>query len=261
MATPAVKPIPEGWCSITPYLTVREAPELLDFLQKAFGAAVLFKGTGGAGGMHAEVKIGDSRLMLGGGAAYPGPWYPTAIHLKVDDVDQVYARALEAGGISMHEPQDFEYGERGAGVKDLSGDHWYLATPKGETHFLPEMGTVTPYLHPRGASDMIQFLKNAFGAVDVMREDAPNGTLQHAKIRIGDSIIEMSEAHGKYQPMPSMFYLYVNNVDDSYARALKAGGKSIEELADQAYGDRRAAIADPFGNQWYMATHIKDVHA
>lgn len=260
MATAAVKPIPEGYRAVTPYITVREAPELLDFLQKAFRAVVLFKGTGGAGGMHAELKIGDSRLMLGGGGAYPGPYFPTVIHVKVDAVDQVYARALEAGGISMHAPQDFEYGERGAGVKDLSGNHWYIATPKGKTHFLPEMGTLTPYLHPRGAAEMIQFLENAFGAVELMREDAPDRTVQHAKIRIGDSILEISEAHGEYQPMPSMFYLYVNNVDDSYARALKAGGKSIEGLADQSYGDRRAAIADLFGNRWYLATHMRDVH-
>lgn len=261
MATPAVKPIPEGYRAITPYITVRQAPELLEFLQKAFGAEVLYMGTGGAGGMHAELKIGDSRLMLGGGGAYPGPYFPTSIHLKVDDVDQVYARALAAGGISKHAPQDFEYGERGAGVKDLSGNHWYIATPKGKTHFLPEMGTITPYLHPRGAPDMIQFLKTAFGATEVMREDSPAGMVQHSKITIGDSILEMSEAHGEYEPMPSMFYLYVNDVDASYARAIKAGGKSIERLADQSYGDRRAAIADPFGNHWYMATRIKDVHA
>ncbi|MGH9714901.1 MAG: VOC family protein [Candidatus Acidiferrales bacterium] len=259
MATAGVKPIPEGYRAITPYLTVREAPQLLDFLLKAFGAVVLYKGTGGAGGMHAELKIGDSRLMLGGGGAYPGPYFPTAIHLKVNDVDQVYARALEAGGISLHPPQDFEYGERGAGVKDLCDDQWYIATPKGKTHFLPEMGTITPYLHPHGASDMVQFLKNALGAVEMMRENSADGTVQHAKIKIGDSILEMSEAHGEYQPMPSMFYLYVNDVDACYARALKAGGKSIEALADQSYGDRRAGIADPFGNHWYMATRVKDV--
>ena len=260
MATPAVKPIPEGYRAITPYITVREARELVDFLQQVFGANLLFQGTGGAGGMHFELKLGDSRLMVGGGQSYPGPRYPTSIHLKVDDVDQIYARAVQFGALSLYEPRDFDYGERGAGVKDMASSHWYLATPKGKTHFLPEMGTITPYLHPRGAADLIHFLKSAFGAVEVTREDAPDGTVQHAKVRIGDSILELSEAHGEYQPMPSMFYVYVNNVDNSYARALEAGGKSIEALADQSYGDRRAAIADPLGHRWYLATHIKDVH-
>src|SRR5713226_4244945 len=101
MATPAVAAIPQGYRTVTPYLTVREAPQLLEFLGQAFGAQVLFKGTGSAGGMHAEVKIGDSKVMVGGGGAYPGPWFPTSIHLKVDDVDTAYARALQVGATSI----------------------------------------------------------------------------------------------------------------------------------------------------------------
>lgn len=259
MATPAVKPIPEGYRTITPYLTVREAPQLLEFLEQTFGAQLLFKGAGSAGGMHAEVKIGDSKVMIGGGGAYPGPWFPASIHLKVDDVDDVYARALRAGATSLHAPMDFEYGERGASVKDLSGNHWYLATPKGETHFLPEMGSVTPYLHPRGAGRLIDFLKEAFGAEEAARHEEPKGTVVHAKVRIGDSILEMGEAHGEYQPMPAMFYVYVSNTDATYERAIKAGAKSLSAPADQPYGDRNAAVEDPFSNQWYIATRIKNM--
>jgi PhnB protein len=259
MATPAVGLIPEGYRTITPYLTVREAPQLLEFLSQAFGAQVLFQGTGSAGGMHAEVKIGDSKLMVGGGGAYPGPWFPTSIHLKVDDVDTVYARALEAGAASIYAPADADYGERGAGIRDLSGNQWYLATPKGETHFLPEMGTVTPYLNPRGAGKLIDFLKQAFNAEEVARHEEPAGTVVHAKVRLGNSILEMGEAHGQYQPMPSMFYMYVNNVDAAYERAVKAGAKSLSAPADQPYGDRNGAVEDPFGNQWYLAARVKGV--
>jgi PhnB protein len=259
MATPAVKPIPEGYRTITPYLTVREAPELLEFLEQTFGAQLLFKGTGSAGGMHAEVKIGDSKVMIGGGGAYPGPWFPASIHLKVDDVDEVYARVLRTGAISLYAPMDSEYGERGAGIKDLSGNHWYLAKPQGETHFLPEMGSVTPYLNPRGTGKLIDFLKEAFGAEEVARHEEPKGTVVHAKVRIGDSILEMGEAHGGYQPMPAMFYLYVSNTDATYERAIKAGAKSLSAPADQPYGDRNAAVEDPFGNQWYIATRIKNM--
>jgi PhnB protein len=259
MAAAAVKPIPEGYRTITLYLAVAETARLLEFVQQAFGAKVIHQGTGSGGGMHAEVKIGDSKVMIGGGGAYKGPSFPTSIHLKVEDVDEVYARALRAGGISMHEPTDFEYGERGAGIKDVGGNEWYLATPKGETHFLPEMGSVTPYLHPRGTGKLIEFLKEAFGAEELMRAESATGTVEHAKVRIGDSIVEMGEAHGEYQPMPTMFYMYVKNVDTAYERALKAGGKSITAPAEQPYGDRNGAVEDAFGNQWYIATHVKDV--
>lgn len=259
MASPAVAAIPQGYRTITPYLTVREAPQLLDFLGQAFGAQVLFQGTGSAGGLHAEVKIGDSKVMVGGGGAYPGPWFPTSIHLKVDDADAVYARALEAGATSIYAPADADYGERGAGIRDLSGNQWYLATPKGETHFLPDMGTVTPYLNPRGAGKLIDFLKQAFNAEEVARHEEPAGTVVHAKVRLGNSILEMGEAHGQYQPMPSMFYMYVNDVDAAYERAIKAGAKSLSAPADQPYGDRNGAVGDPFGNQWYLAARVKDV--
>jgi PhnB protein len=259
MASPAVKPIPEGYRTLTPYLTVEKAPQLLEFLQKAFGAEVLYQGTGSAGGLHSELKIGDSRMMVGGGGAFKGPYFPTSIHLKVDNVDETYARAVKLGAVSTYAPTDFDYGERGAGVRDASGNNWYIAMPLGETHFVEGMGTVTAYLSPRGAAGLIDFVKAAFGAEQVARFDAPDGTVAHAKVRIGNSIVELSDAHGQFGPMPTMFYMYVNDADAAYERALRAGGKSIEALADQPYGDRRAAVEDPFGNRWYMATHVKDV--
>jgi uncharacterized glyoxalase superfamily protein PhnB len=69
----------------------------------------------------------------------------------------------------------------------------------------------------------------------------------------------MGEAQGPYQPMPTMFYLYVPNCDELYRRALAAGATSISEPKDQPYGDRSGAVKDVFGNQWYIATHFKDV--
>jgi len=83
--------------------------------------------------------------------------------------------------------------------------------------------------------------------------------IHHAKIGIGDSALEMGEAHGPYQPMPAMFYLYVPDADAVYLRALNAGATSTAEPADQPYGDRTAGVTDAFGNQWYIATHIRDV--
>lgn len=259
-ATTAVKPIREGFHTITPYIAVKEAAELIDFVKQAFGAEGVSRGTGSQGGIHAEVRIGDSMVMIGGGEALRGTPMPTTIHLYVKDVEAVYERALQAGATSTEEPVDQPYGDREAGVKDLAGNQWYIATNKATGHAPEGLRSVTPYLHPRGVDQMVDFLKQAFGAEEALVYRAkPDGPVVHAKIKIGDSILEMGEAHGEYQPRPTMFYLYVNDVDAWYRRAVAAGATSMGEPADQPYGDRTAAVTDPFGNTWYMATHIKDV--
>ena len=257
--TERAKPIPEGFHTVTPYLTVQQAPELVEFLKGAFGAEELLRTTGSAGGMHAEVKIGDSRLMIGGGGAWRGTPMPTALHLYVPNTDAAYKRALELGATSIHEPMDQNYGERSAGVKDLAGNTWYIATAFGSQHVQQGLHTLNVYLHARGADRVIDFLKRAFAADEVARYAGPDGTIQHAQVRIGDSVIEMGEAHGAYQPMPTMFYLYVDDADAWYKRALQAGAVSISEPADQPYGDRNASVKDPFDNVWYVATPSQDV--
>jgi PhnB protein len=251
------KPLPQGFHTVTPYLTVRQAPELLDFLKGAFDAEELLRTTGSAGGMHAEVRIGDSMLMIGGGGAWSGTPMPTALHLYVTDTDAAYKRALELGATSIHEPMDQNYGERSATVKDLAGNNWYIATKFGAKYVPEGLRAVNVYLHPRGAGQVIDFLKQAFAAEEVERYAGPDGTIHHAQVRIGDSVIEMGEAHGPYQPMPTMFYLYVEDADASYKRAVQAGATSLSEPADQPYGDRNAAVKDPFDNVWYVATPIK----
>ena len=105
---------------------------------------------------------------------------------------------------------------------------------------------------------MISFLRRAFGAEELEKYASPDGVIHHAKIKIGDSMLEMGEAHGPYQPMPSTFYLYVPNVDATYSRALNAGATSTSEPVDQPYGDRSAGVKDVFGNQWYIATQIRE---
>src|SRR5258708_25971151 len=90
MIKPAVKPVREGFHTITPYLIVKGAAELIDFVKQAFGAEELYRGTGTAGGIHAEVKIQDSMLMIGGGEILNRPSTPTGIHLYVNDADAVY---------------------------------------------------------------------------------------------------------------------------------------------------------------------------
>lgn len=244
--------------TVTPYLTAQRAAELIEFVKQAFGAQELLRAPGTAGGIHCEVKIGDSVVMIGGGEVLRGTTpHLGALHLYVDDADAVYRRALQAGAETMHEPIDQPYGDREAGVKDLAGNHWYIATHKATGHLPPGLRSVTPYLHIRGADRMIDFLKQAFGAEEEFRAQSPGGPIHHAEIRIGDSAVEMGEAHGEWQPMSAMFYLYVNDVDAWHQRAVEAGATSISEPADQPYGDRVGGIRDPFGNDWYIGAPIE----
>jgi len=257
--TPAVNPIREGFRTLTPYLVARDAAGLIDFIKQAFDAQEQFRAIGPAGGIHCEVRLGDSMLMIGGGGpglSFSGDGQPMAFHVYVRDTDAVYQRALEAGSTSLEAPADQPWGERTANVKDPHGNYWYIATCIGESYFRPGFPTVQPYLHPPRAEPVIRFLQRAFGGKEMGRYTAPDGVIHHTTLKIGDSTLEMGEAQGPYQPMPSMFYLYVPDVDATYRRALEAGAVSTNEPADQSYGDRTAAVKDIFGNQWYIATHV-----
>jgi PhnB protein len=255
---PKVSPIPKGFHTVTPYLAVREALEVIEFIKKTFGAEGSIRGTGSGGGIHAEYRIGDSMLMIGGSLEWKGPSMPTSLHVYVEDADEVFERAVEAGAEVIYEPVDQPYGDREASVRDAAGNHWYISHHLKKIEPVEGFHTVTTYLHPKGAGKMIDFLERAFGAEEVFRSES-EGVIHHASLRIGDSIISMGEAHGLFQPMPTMIYLYVEDTDALYKRAIEAGAKSLHEPADQPYGDRNAGVEDPFGNQWYIGTHIKDV--
>lgn len=255
----AVRGARKGFHTLTPYLVVRGAAQLLDFLRQAMGAEEVFRAPRPDGSIqHAEVRIGDSMVELGDATAQFPP-RPSAIHLYVEDADIVYQRALQAGASSLYKPTDQEYGDREAGVKDLSGNHWYIGTHKGATHIPEGLRSVTPSLHPHGAAQMLVFMKEAFGAEETLRAESPEGTIVHAKVRIGDSVLELGEAHGQFQPMPCTIHLYVEDADAVYERALRAGGTSVFEPRDEPYGDRVGGVMDPFGHTWFMATHIQDV--
>src|SRR5215470_1946414 len=241
--------------AVTPYITVHQPAELIDFVTQAFGAIEHFRATGSAGGMHAELSIGDSIVMIGG-AEHIEPM-PTAIHLYVPDVDQAYERALKAGAKSLMTVADQPYGERSGGVEDVHGNRWYIATP-----FVPlqtiaqDLHTVTVYFHPVGAQNFIDFVTNALGGKELMRHQEGD-MIMHAKVQIGDSVIELGEARYPSQPLPTAIYLYVDDVDAMYEQALHAGGTSLLAPTDQAYGDRNAWVKDPFDNVWYIAAPLR----
>jgi PhnB protein len=119
--------------------------------------------------------------------------------------------------------------------------------------------TVTPYLVVQGVAQLMDFLKQAFDAHEIMRMPLPDGTIMHAEVKIGDSTLMMGEARGEFKPMPGALYLYVADADATYTRALQAGATSTMEPADQFYGDRSAGVRDPVGNHWWIATHVEDV--
>ena len=242
-----------GHQTITPYLTVRRAEELVEFVKQVFGGIEVLRTTGSAGGLHAEVWIGESKLMIGGYETVEEK--PTALHLYVPDADAVYQRALDAGATSLEEPVDQFYGDREAGVKDPTGNVWWIATHKlgpAKTYIPEGLRPVTPFLHPVGAAGLIEFLKQAFDAEVISREQSPEGAIHHATVRIGDSMIEMGEAHGAAQPMPPALFLNVENLEKSYERALDAGATSMQPPQDQGYG-RTAWVKDAWDNIWYLA--------
>ncbi len=119
--------------------------------------------------------------------------------------------------------------------------------------------TVVPYLIVPDAALLIEFVAEAFGATERMRSTRPDGAIMHAEIRLGDSVIMLADASDGTGVKTAMLHLYVADVDAEYKRALGAGGESIREPADQTYGDRSAAVGDRWGNEWWLATHIKDV--
>lgn len=121
--------------------------------------------------------------------------------------------------------------------------------------------TVTPYLVVEGAAKLIDFLKQAFDAEETFRMPMPDGSIMHAEVKIGDSMVMMGEASEKWKAMPCAIYLYVNDADAVYKRALKAVATSTMEPSDQFYGDRQGGVKDPSGNTWWIATHKEDVSA
>lgn len=123
-----VRPIPEGYHTVTPYLLVEDAAGLIPFLELAFGATLLGRHDSPDGRlMHASLQIGDSKVMMGQ-AAEQWPAMPAMLHLYVEDVDAVYRQAVEAGARSIREPEDQFYGDRSGGVIDPAGNQWWITT-------------------------------------------------------------------------------------------------------------------------------------
>ena len=122
-----------------------------------------------------------------------------------------------------------------------------------------DYGTVTPYLIVNGVPRLIDFLKETFHAEERARINDKKDHVGHAEVKIGNSMVMMADSTPQYTPIPSQLYVYVDNVDDAYRRGMRAGGTSEQEPTTQFYGDRTAAVRDPTGNVWWIATHVEDL--
>jgi len=127
----SVKPIPEGYHTVTPYLLVQGAEKLIDFMKNAFDAKETERYSMPDGSIgHAEVRIGDSFILVADAQGDEYKPMAAGIHLYVEDCDFTYKRAIGAGATSVREPQDQFYGDRSAGVNDQFGNKWWIATHK-----------------------------------------------------------------------------------------------------------------------------------
>jgi PhnB protein len=125
--------------------------------------------------------------------------------------------------------------------------------------FQPEgYHTVNPYLAVKGASKLLEFLQNAFGAQIVVEPfRAPDGTIMHSAVRIGDSMIGLADAPA--EPSRATLSMYVEDTDAAYERAIAAGAISLREPMDTLYGERSAGVQDPCGNQWWLARRTENL--
>jgi PhnB protein len=127
--------------------------------------------------------------------------------------------------------------------------------------------TVTPYLIVKGAASAIDFYKKAFGALERMRMEGPNGTVHHAEIEIDGSAVMLADEFPDmgFRSPKSLggagvsLHFYVNNVDSRFDQAVAAGAKTLRPVQDQFYGDRSGTLEDPFGHVWTISTHKEDL--
>ncbi|MFK7848334.1 MAG: VOC family protein [Rhodothermales bacterium] len=127
---------------------------------------------------------------------------------------------------------------------------------KNEDYVPAGLSTVVPYLTVADAAGLIQFAQHVFGADEVERSVRPDGSIGTAVLKIGNSVIEVSNATATWKPIPAALHIFVPDTDAAYKRAIAAGATSLYEPADMPYGERSGGVADSNGVYWYIATNI-----
>jgi PhnB protein len=153
-----------------------------------------------------------------------------------------------------------DYGDRESGVEDPAGNHWYIATHTAGSSYHPALlQDLNPGLSVKDAAGFLSFVQSAFGAKNLAKHETNTGTIGHAKLQIGDTVLELAEAHGQWGPRTVALHYYTPNCDDVFNQALRAGAKILQPMKDQFYGDRSGGVLDRWGNHWYIATHLEDL--
>jgi len=212
---------------------------------------------------------------------------PVWLSICTADVDAFAATAIAAGMEVKRPIQDQFYGRRDVLLTDPFGYIWNIYTVKEEMSVeemhrrmealpkgpeasktppapkkpavstgvpfkRPGFRAITPYILVPGASQFIEFLKSAFGAEEMGRVPLPNGKIMHAEVKLGDSMIELSDGNEQYAPTPTTIHLTVPDPHVAHRNAVNAGGLSLYEPSMQFFGEFEGGIRDPFGNEWYI---------
>lgn len=225
METHVSKTAPQGYNTVNPYITVKDVPALISFLQRAFGGIVTEQIEQPDGQIeHAEVQVGDSLLMLGPSRLDAlidrhGKNLPTTLYVFVPDVDATYARAMSCGAHAWELPRETFYGDRIAAVTDSNGNAWWIATRKesldarelqarADRHWRahgsrpalaaahtsatsppPDYRMVNPYISVDDAAGFVAFVEQAFDGTLIRQIKQPDGRLQHAELRVGNAVL------------------------------------------------------------------------
>jgi PhnB protein len=272
------KPTRPGFHTVTPYLIVRELNPMIEFLQAAFGATLHYQTTGGAGGIHTEMRIGDSMIMLSGGTGgQTMEPMPTMLFLYLEDVDVTYQAALIAGATMLMEPTDGAFGEpRGAGIRDIAGNQWFFATwadrPDAPPPFIEEQTATTadtiPMLSYEDGPAALDWLANAFGFQETARWLDDDGRLSHGEMVTGSGRIMLASPTPAYESpkqhrahcavaaawsaVPWVIngvLVYVDDVDAHYAQASATGVTLLSPIED-GFPGRRYRAEDLEGQRW-----------
>lgn len=125
-------------------------------------------------------------------------------------------------------------------------------------NYKPEgYNTASSYLIVDGAERTIQFLEEAFDAVELRRFPAEDGRIRHAEVRLDDTVLMLADGAEGWPPIPAYVHVYVPDVDDSYRRALSAGATSVQEPVRKDDDDKRGGVTDPGGTTWWIATKVR----
>lgn len=246
---------------------VDDVDTAMDFYTQHLGFQVKFHPAPG----FAALERNGLRLLLnqpgagGAGQDMPDGQTPTSggwnrIQIQTDNLESVFTD-LKEKKVSLRSGIIEGKGGKQVLLEDPSGNPVELFEPGKQAKsttanesYKPEgYSNITPYLAIREADKLVEFLADVLNAEEhrVMRRE--DGSFMHGEFRIGDSLVMIGDVQDRYPPFPGMLYVYVPDVDKTYRKALEHGATSVEEPADQDYGDRRAAFTDPTGNRWYVA--------